>query len=427
MSLKDNWDDLIDGESEVVVKPINDIAHAVIEAEGNIQDIKNNYRQTVANALKGSASGEAVVLEGVSPIEHSLGVKVSSKNLLDFKNITIAYNPASGITYNKSDTAIEINNDGNTYNGSVTFNVPMTDDMWGKTLTLSYKHEAAGMRIAQISLFFNKGGTQVFSGNALNGVGTFKAPNKGEADSIQIRFTCYLETSGVAGSITYSDVQVEKGTTATVWTPYVDDVSAVKLRVQGGNLIPYPYIFTEVSKNGTTFKVNEDGSVKISGTPTQNYNHNLTNKIDIKPYIGCSISIPFISDNTAVPRFFMHLFRKDGTATYNFLRSDRANQVTAVVPSDADEFIVGVEATTSFDGVATTIYPQLRLGDSVGEYEPYIEPIEYSIGDDIRSIYPTTTLTTDTAGVLIEVEYNKDINKAFAELQQAIISLGGNV
>jgi hypothetical protein len=34
---------------------------------------------------------------------------------------------------------------------------------------------------------------------------------------------------------------------------------------------------------------------------------------------------------------------------------------------------------------------------------------------------------TDTAGAVIDVENNRDINKAFAELYNAIISLGGNV
>ena len=34
---------------------------------------------------------------------------------------------------------------------------------------------------------------------------------------------------------------------------------------------------------------------------------------------------------------------------------------------------------------------------------------------------------TDTEGAIIDAEYNRDINKAFAEMQQAIISLGGNV
>lgn len=60
------------------------------------------------------------------------------------------------------------------------------------------------------------------------------------------------------------------------------------------------------------------------------------------------------------------------------------------------------------------------------EYEPYIEPIMYDVPTDgivegVKSLYPSTTLYTDTQGAVIDVEYNKDINKAFAELQAMIL------
>lgn len=41
MALKDIWQNLIDGESEIVVKPINDIANAVIELERKFENIVN--------------------------------------------------------------------------------------------------------------------------------------------------------------------------------------------------------------------------------------------------------------------------------------------------------------------------------------------------------------------------------------------------
>ena len=75
---------------------------------------------------------------------------------------------------------------------------------------------------------------------------------------------------------------------------------------------------------------------------------------------------------------------------------------------------------------------QMEVGTVATEYEPYIEPVNYTVEADgtvegLTVLYPSTTLVTDTPGVVIECEYNKDINKAFAELQNAIISLGGNV
>lgn len=64
---------------------------------------------------------------------------------------------------------------------------------------------------------------------------------------------------------------------------------------------------------------------------------------------------------------------------------------------------------------------QIEVGSKT-EYEPYKEPVEGAV-----SIYPTTTLVADVAGTAIEATYNKDINKAFAELQNAMISLGANI
>ena len=70
------------------------------------------------------------------------------------------------------------------------------------------------------------------------------------------------------------------------------------------------------------------------------------------------------------------------------------------------------------------IKPQLEIGATATEYEPYIIPTEYIPAADgtvngITSLYPNTTLTTDTEGVIINCKYNRDINKAFAALEAA--------
>lgn len=84
------------------------------------------------------------------------------------------------------------------------------------------------------------------------------------------------------------------------------------------------------------------------------------------------------------------------------------------------------------DVTITCTNVQLELGTTATDYEPYKECAEYTPNADgtvegVLHLYPNTTLTTDTEGVIINCEYNRDVNKAFAELQSAIISLGGNV
>lgn len=74
---------------------------------------------------------------------------------------------------------------------------------------------------------------------------------------------------------------------------------------------------------------------------------------------------------------------------------------------------------------------QIEHGKAATEYEPYREPMTYALGSDgevtVPSQYPSMTFIPDTEGVELSVEYNRDINKAFAELQAALISMGGNV
>lgn len=67
-----------------------------------------------------------------------------------------------------------------------------------------------------------------------------------------------------------------------------------------------------------------------------------------------------------------------------------------------------------------------------GNYEPYKEPITYTADENgivsgVTSLCPSTTLIADTEGVVIESEYNKDINKVIDNLTQAIKDLGGKI
>lgn len=74
---------------------------------------------------------------------------------------------------------------------------------------------------------------------------------------------------------------------------------------------------------------------------------------------------------------------------------------------------------------------QIEEGNKATDFEDYVEPVEYIPSNDgslsVPSLCPTTVLTTDTEGVIINAEYNKDTNKVINNLINAVISLGGNV
>ena len=68
------------------------------------------------------------------------------------------------------------------------------------------------------------------------------------------------------------------------------------------------------------------------------------------------------------------------------------------------------DTITDFSAVKVSIYRE-----DENEAESYT-PTEDGTVEGVLSLYPITNLSTDTEGVVIEVTYNRDLNKAFAEL-----------
>ena len=101
---------------------------------------------------------------------------------------------------------------------------------------------------------------------------------------------------------------------------------------------------------------------------------------------------------------------------------------TKIVPEKPDGagelclFIYGNTTGTSAVGDTVTYKNiQVEIGETATEYEPYIEPTEYTANADgtvegIKSKYPSMSFTTDTEGVNISVEYYKDIDKVLQNL-----------
>ena len=97
-----------------------------------------------------------------------------------------------------------------------------------------------------------------------------------------------------------------------------------------------------------------------------------------------------------------------------------------------DTVITNVLLTVTYNVTADNVVykPQIEVGSVATDYEPYREPVTYAVSGGevtVPSQYPSMTFIPETEGVTLSVEYNRDINKAFAELQAAIISMGGNV
>lgn len=245
------------------------------------------------------------------------------------------------------------------------------------------------------------------------------------------------ELSRAQGNAFYANAL--KGT-ASGTVVRVDDVSLLEHMVWGqvsGAEDPTAGTLTAYGKNlcptaSITTKVNPAGYINLAGMGHGTY----TLSADITKY----------SDDTATnTRMGLNIRYADGTSKEFrgqidalFSENDgvtRRKSVTAT--TDTSKTIVSFSLRlldySNDTGVrnAKAENIQLEFGDADTGYEPYVDPVNYIPAGDgtcaVASLAPTMTLLTATPGVTITCEYNRDINKAFEQLQQAIISMGGNV
>ena len=117
-------------------------------------------------------------------------------------------------------------------------------------------------------------------------------------------------------------------------------------------------------------------------------------------------------------------------ATYSGDVYDAGNGATFTVTGapDSDGYRVNFLLTAGKVYNNVVFKPQVEVGDTATTYEPYIPPTEYTPAADgtvagVLTLDPTITLTTDSAGAVLEAEYSRDVNKAFAALQAAVEAL----
>lgn len=212
----------------------------------------------------------------------------------------------------------------------------------------------------------------------------------------------------------------------------VEDLTTVKVRKQGKNLIPFPYQglkFGTSTYNGIDFTVYEDGSILINGTATGNtiryLYSNATDLLGLKSGITISGSKNASDDTQQGNVYFVcNYYNSTGTMEQGLIASTASsNKKTITDAWKGLGIYINVPNGKTVNNLL--IKPQLEIGATATEYEPYITPTEYIPTADgtvngVTSLYPNTTLTTDMDGVIIDCEYNRDINKAFAALEAAM-------
>ncbi len=427
IGIREGWDGTVYESAGEAVR--EQVKQAMGTAEKNAQDISTlqEHLGEFSNALKGSASGAIVSIDDISPIEHEMDVRVSCKNLLKTTNYSKGSLGADGTIQHSTDTFC------------------ITSDFislpTGKYI-ISYVKGAEGIEGAHLRnvAFYNKNKEflrLIWTSRNNNYEFTI---NEGES-FIKID----AERSGVDGALGgasnpiinhdtfYTDYkfQLEAGTTVTEYTPYVE-FSDVTLHKYGKNLL-----------NNDTSLLQEHTFVYTTGVDTTNWGYKI-------PLPEGKYTLSLVVNSDAATSIYFDV-NKDGVNITKQCSTNKYGSPAQYLITSADAnytpikldlkgtgnilYIYNAVDNTTFEKSQQkfdTVSLQLEVGDTATAYEPYIETIECPVNADgtvecITSLYPVTTLINDTKGVVLNASYNKDINKAFEEIYNAIISLGGNI
>lgn len=200
--------------------------------------------------------------------------------------------------------------------------------------------------------------------------------------------------------ITYSNIQIEKGSTATTYEPYEYlGPKSIKMGSNSKNLIQYPYTETTKTQKGITFTDNGDGTITVNGTST-----------GLATFTLGSVSL----DNTK--SYFL-----SGKNTSSNLplriqigqtwRAEEGNGL-AISQAGGNHCTITLGALKGFTFDNVIIYPQLEEGSVATDYElntgsKEVLKVSYNSRNLIPYPYFSNTITNN--GVTYTVNANGSI------------------
>lgn len=360
---------------------------------------------TFANALKGNKSGEIVSITDVSPIEHNVGVKVKSKNKFQpfIKDYTATQNGVT-ITVEQGKSVVSLNGTAtsNTQRALLASVQNLIELKAGQTYCLSAK--SIGGVVGDCAVTLNDSTSTI--------LGSLKLGNSAVYTPTQ-DVSAYIGIHALSGA-TFENAeivwQLEEGTTATAITPFVEDLTAVSVKKYGKNLC-------EIKESSFTQSKYYD----LQHPLRAGIEYTLSAFVESNGTDSTYSSVGFYngSDTAGASKWIL----RGNRDSFNFIPT---KDVTRLFLYAETYWANSAGDTATFKDILIT-----PKGNDT-KYEPFIEPTTYTpnengIVEGVTSLSPNMTLTIDTSGVIIDAEYNRDINKAFAELQNAIINLGGTL
>ena len=408
--------------------------------KGDTGEVTTEYANFMfANAIRNTVSGDTVILNDAASISCEMNINVKRKNLFDEKQITGCIGGDSEVEYSRYGEVI----DGCLVSKLATYD---RGTMWNGFKIYLEKNETYTLS-ADAYFGTNKEGTKRVTVGFImkNSDGTLKdftnlvmlsTWDKWEHITTQLNVTesgyYYLRLQATGGDAQYKDmdarfknIQVEIGTNATAYTPYVD-LSAVKVYRYGKNFIDIDNIANEIvnANPENCEKTQFDGKRCLKIGSTANMDFTVPNGVKL---YGLQLKVY----NNNYDGSFMSVTKYDTEATPNYIKAETSKEweTIEIYYSDISEYFTGIQFYK--EDSEKPIYidldsVMLEAGHTSTEYEPYnCMSVTADLNGNVEgmiSIFPKMTLLTENSDVIINCTYNVDtktyIDNKIAELMQ---------
>ena len=395
-------------------------------AFGVVQSAKTDY----ANAVKGNLSGAVVFADDVSPVEHYPVITVHGKNLFNPDYLVGTHSLDALSTWGN----IIVDETGITkmLKPNTVYTLSFTAECVKEVEYATFQFSGIGMILYNRGMEVNMGRYWSVSesdwlslGETKSFTKTFTTPSTLDGWCVMGYTQRALDSDGnaVTNVLKFTDFQIEEGETATEYEAWLDP-STVTVTRYGKNLLKNT--LTDSSSCGVTRNVNADGSITFTGTGTEVHG------------IGINASIHLPDGKYIISGGMNNLYlviwgMSVETSSWVSIAPDKGSGAEFVADSTLYSHYLAQYQGLSGVTYGHTSYPMIRAASVAdASYEAYKTPAQYTTAADgtvtgITTVSPTMTVLTDTAGAIVDVEYNRDTNKVIQRLVDALAALGGTV
>lgn len=374
--------------------------------------------QLLSNALKGSKSGQVISVDDMSPLERNLDVKIecpptfaNGKNLIYFEELMKESYTQNGLTFTRQ------------ADGSYLVNGTFSNEAFAdgelalfclNTNEINFKANTYYTASGFEELFEENWFVDVYSaelGTFVDEFNYYKPQHSFEEEcKTNGEFRCSITNNKVFNNVRFAP-QIELGEVATEFeNPLIEtDLTKIEVSRYGKNL--FDGTLTEnlslsgTGNNRTVISTTAPTSkiIKVKPNTTYSFSGDFTVVKDKILRVAAFNEYPIINSVSTLFKFDNKPFSITTSANTNYLF------LWFTIPSYREGISVQVE-----EGATATEYEPCSVQTATANFDGTVE--------GLTSIAPNMTLLTDTVGATINLEYNRDINIAFAKLEQAILN-----